>query len=59
MYFAGKLVYLIVCHSNQLAVKYGWALLWTDIRFNMLLTFKASTPILAMSTLRKGRSLFL
>ena len=42
-------------HGDSLYWKYGGILLWTDFWFNMLLKFKASMPLLANLTFRKGR----
>ena len=41
-------------HGDSLYWKYGGILLWTDFWFNMLLKFKASMPLLANLTFRKG-----
>ena len=44
-------------HGDSLYWKYGGILFWTDFWFKMLLTFKASMPLLANLTFRNGRFL--
>ena len=44
-------------HGDSLYWKYGGILFWTDFWLKMLLTFKASMPLLANLTFRNGRFL--
>ena len=44
-------------HGDSLYWKYGVIVFWTDFWFKMLLTFKASMPLLANLTFRNGRFL--
>ena len=44
-------------HGDSLYWKYGGILFWTNFWFKMLLTFKASMPLLANLTFRNGRFL--
>ena len=44
-------------HGDSLHWKYGGILFWTVFWFKMLLTFKASMPLLANLTFRNGRFL--